>query len=94
VTGVVDIGVFSGLSFKLYTSDRSAGALNLFGLRPTVWTEESQTRDRIGQARGIIMEWFGVHDRRAFDMLRQLSQEANIKLVDVAQQVIDTRGPA
>lgn len=48
------------------------------------------TRDRIGQAKGIIMERFGVDDVRAFDMLRQLSQEGNAKLIDIAQRVIDT----
>lgn len=116
---VLKIGVLSGLSFKLYTSDRSAGALNLFGYQPTVWDEESEivgsvlaahaaaaliasrnseeltsalaTRDRIGQAKGIIMERFGVDDSGAFDMLRRLSQESNTKLVDIAQRVIDTR---
>lgn len=119
---VVQLGVLSGMSFKLYTSDRSAGALNLFGFRPTVWDGENQaigsvlaahaaaallawrhsdeltsalaTRDRIGQAKGIIMERFGVDDSCAFDMLRRLSQESNTKLVDIAQQVIDTRGSA
>jgi AmiR/NasT family two-component response regulator len=50
------------------------------------------TRDRIGQAKGIIMERFGIEDVRAFAMLRQLSQDSNMKLVDVAQRVIETRG--
>jgi AmiR/NasT family two-component response regulator len=50
------------------------------------------TRDRIGQAKGIIMERYGVDDVRAFDMLRRLSQDGNTKLIDIAQRVIDTRG--
>jgi AmiR/NasT family two-component response regulator len=50
------------------------------------------TRDRIGQAKGIIMERFTIDDVRAFAMLRQLSQDSNTKLIDVAQRVIDTRG--
>jgi AmiR/NasT family two-component response regulator len=49
------------------------------------------TRDRIGQAKGIIMERFGIDDVAAFEMMRKLSQDANTRLVDVAQQVIDTR---
>jgi AmiR/NasT family two-component response regulator len=49
------------------------------------------TRDRIGQAKGIIMERYGVDDVRAFDMLRQLSQEGNTKLTEIAQQVVDSR---
>jgi AmiR/NasT family two-component response regulator len=37
------------------------------------------------------MERFNVDDVRAFEMLRQLSQESNIRLADIAQQVIDSR---
>jgi GAF domain-containing protein len=116
---VVEIGIRSGMSFKLYTADRSAGALNLFGFEPTAWDAESESigavlaahaaaavlaaqqqqqlqaallsRDQIGQAKGIIMERFGVDGVRAFEMLRQLSQEGNVKLADVACRVIDTR---
>jgi GAF domain-containing protein len=117
---VVEIGVLSGLSFKLYTSDRTAGALNLFSFKPSAFDAEAETigavlaahaaaailasrqeqqlesalstRDRIGQAKGIIMERYGVDDVRAFEMLRRLSQDSNTKLVDIAQRVIDTRG--
>jgi len=117
---VVKLGILSGLSFKLYTADRTAGALNLFGYQADVWDGEAETvgmvlaahaaaaiiasregdqlqsalttRDRIGQAKGIIMERFNVDDVQAFAMLRQLSQDSNVKLIDVAQQVIDTRG--
>jgi GAF domain-containing protein len=49
------------------------------------------TRDRIGQAKGIIMERFKIDDVHAFGMLRQLSQDTNTKLVEVAERVIDTR---
>jgi GAF domain-containing protein len=116
----VEIGLLSGLSFKLYTSDRTAGALNLFSFKPNSFDAEAETigavlaahaaaailasrqeqqlesalstRDRIGQAKGIIMERYGVDDLRAFDLLRRLSQDSNTKLIDIAQQVIDTRG--
>ncbi|MCK0172742.1 MULTISPECIES: GAF and ANTAR domain-containing protein [Mycobacteriaceae] len=116
----VEMGVLSGLSFKLYTADRTAGALNLFGFQPRVWDTEAETigmvlaahaaaavlasrqgaqlesalstRDRIGQAKGIIMERYKVDDVQAFEMMRRLSQDSNTRLVDIAQQVIDTRG--
>lgn len=115
----VKIGVLSGLSFKLYTADRTAGALNLFGFNPRVWDTDAETtgtvlaahaaaallahregeqlrsalstRDRIGQAKGIIMERYKVDDLQAFEMMRRLSQDANKKLTEIAQQVIDTR---
>lgn len=114
-----DLGVLSGLSVKLYTADRTAGALNLFSFKPNAFDTHDETvaailaahaaaailaskhgeqlvsalstRDRIGQAKGIIMERYGVDDVRAFEMLKQLSQDGNTRLVDVAQRVIDTR---
>ncbi len=116
----VELGVLSGLSFKLYTADRTAGALNLFAFKPDVWDTDAETtgavlaahaaaailagrreeqmqaalasRDRIGQAKGIIMERYAVDDVRAFEMLRLISQESQTKLADIAQRVIDTRG--
>lgn len=117
---VVEIGVLSGLSLKLYTSDRTAGALNLFSFKVHAFDAADETtgvvlaahaaaailasrqgeqlesalstRDRIGQAKGIIMERFGIDDLQAFEMLRKLSQDSNTRLIDVAQRVIDTRG--
>ncbi len=116
----VQLGVLSSLSFKLYTAERTAGALNLFSFTAGVWDTEAETigsvfaahaaaaimagrhgeqmqsalssRDRIGQAKGIIMERYGVDDVRAFELLRRLSQESQSKLVDIAQRVIETRG--
>ncbi|MGB6205735.1 GAF and ANTAR domain-containing protein [Mycobacterium sp.] len=118
----VQLGVLSGLSFKLYTADRTAGALNLFGFEADGWDTDAETtgavlaahaaaailagrgaehlqaalasRDGIGQAKGIIMERYGVDEIRAFEMLRLLSQESQIKLVDIAQRVIESRGDA
>jgi GAF domain-containing protein len=117
---VVELGVLSGLSFKLYTTNRTAGALNLFAFKPNAFDGEDETigtvlaahaaaailasregeelqsalstRDRIGQAKGIIMERYNVDDIRAFEMLRRLSQDSNTRLVDIAARVIDTRG--
>jgi GAF domain-containing protein len=116
---VVKLGVLSGLSVKLYTADRTAGALNLFGLKANAFDAEDETiatvlaahaaaailasregeqlqsalstRDRIGQAKGIIMERYGVDDVAAFEMLRRLSQDSNTRLADIAQRVIETR---
>ncbi len=118
-SAVVELGVLSGLSVKLYTADRTAGALNLFGFKANAFDGEDETiatvlaahaaaailasrqgeqlqsalstRDRIGQAKGIIMERYGIDDVRAFEMLKQLSQDSNTRLTDIAQQVIETR---
>ena len=116
----VQLGVLSSLSFKLYTAERTAGALNLFSFTAGVWDTEAETigsvfaahaaaaimagrygeqmqsalstRDRIGQAKGIIMERYGVDDVRAFELLRRLSQESQSKLVGIAHRVIETSG--
>lgn len=115
----VEQGILSGLSIKLYTAERTAGALNMFGTKPNAFDAEDETigailaahaaaallasregeqlksamstRDRIGQAKGIIMERYGVDDVRAFEMLKQLSQDSNTRLAEIAQRVIDTR---
>ena len=115
----VERGVLSSLSIKLYTAERTAGALNLFGHRAGAWDADAETtgsvlaahaaaailaarhgeqlqsavstRDRIGQAKGIIMERFGVDDVRAFELLRILSQESQVKLIDIAQRIIESR---
>lgn len=43
------------------------------------------SRDLIGQAKGILMERFGLDERRAFELLVRSSQDTNIKLADVAR---------
>jgi GAF domain-containing protein len=49
------------------------------------------SRDIIGQAKGIIMERHGVDEVQAFALLTRLSQESNTKLLDVAKGVVETR---
>jgi GAF domain-containing protein len=49
------------------------------------------SRKLIGQAQGILMERYDLDDNRAFEVLRRHSQNANLKLRDVAQMVVDTR---
>lgn len=52
------------------------------------------SRDIIGQAKGIIMERYGVNSSQAFDLLRTLSQNENILLADVARQLVSVDHPA
>ena len=44
-----------------------------------------QSRDIIGQAKGILIERYGVDDTEAFQMLVKASQDTNIKLAKVAE---------
>jgi hypothetical protein len=48
------------------------------------------SRDTIGQAKGMIMERYGVDAVRAFDLLRKLSQDSNVPLIKVATELIST----
>jgi GAF domain-containing protein len=116
---VLELGVRSSISFKLYTGDRTAGALNVFSRKPHSFDADSEvigsilaahaaaailasrdseqlqaallSRDLIGQAKGILMERFELDAVGAFDMLRKLSQQMNVRLTEVAQRVVDTR---
>jgi GAF domain-containing protein len=54
-------------------------------------TTAVDARKLVGQAMGILMERFDVNSDRAFAILQRYSQDNNIKLRDVAQQLIDTR---
>jgi hypothetical protein len=44
-----------------------------------------ENRDVIGQAKGILMERFGIGQQQAFSMLVESSQNTNMKLVKVAE---------
>ena len=47
-----------------------------------------QSRDLIGQAKGVLMERTGCSAEEAFDMLRRTSQHSNRKLTSVAEEVV------
>jgi GAF domain-containing protein len=116
---VCKLGVRSSISFKLYTGDRTAGALNVFSRSPHSFDADSEvigsilaahaaaavlasrdsqqlqaallSRDLIGQAKGMLMERFDVDAGGAFDMLRKLSQQMNVRLAEIAQRIVETR---
>ncbi len=49
------------------------------------------SRTVIGQAQGILMERFDIDSGRAFDVLRRVSQDKNVRLHKVAAELIATR---
>jgi GAF domain-containing protein len=115
---VCELGVRSSISFKLYTGERTAGALNVFSRSPHSFDADAEvigsilaahaaaailasrdsqqlqaallSRDLIGQAKGILMERFSIDAVGAFEMLRKLSQQMNVRLAEIAQRVVDT----
>jgi GAF domain-containing protein len=53
------------------------------------------SRDVIGQAKGMIMERYGVDAVQAFELLRKLSQDSNVPLIKVATELVaDTQSAA
>lgn len=51
-------------------------------------------RDTIGQAKGMLMERYGLDADGAFGLLRTLSQEQNIRLHEVARRLVAADHPA
>ena len=48
-------------------------------------------RKRIGQAQGILMERFDLGEEQAFQVLLRYSQSHNLKLRDVAEELVQSR---
>jgi GAF domain-containing protein len=88
--GVIDRGrglllaAMAGLAFSSAQSheDEERRAANLH--------QALATREIIGQAQGILMERERLSSDQAFDILRRASQHLNLKLRDIAQNLVDT----
>jgi GAF domain-containing protein len=50
-----------------------------------------ETRTVIGEAIGILMERYDIDAKRSFDVIRRLSSQSNVKLRDLAEQIVSTR---
>ena len=55
-------------------------------------TAALDTRDMIGQAKGMLMARYGLTADRAFDMLRRLSMDGNRRLSDLADEIVRSEG--
>lgn len=70
-------------------------AITLITARKEVQFESAlASRDVIGQAKGIIMERFKLDATRAFAMITKLSQDGNIPVRVLAQQIVDSLAAA
>jgi transcriptional regulator with GAF, ATPase, and Fis domain len=47
------------------------------------------SRDVIGQAKGMLMERYGVNAIQAFELLRKLSQDSNTPLISIATDLVE-----
>ena len=65
-------------------------AMLLYGANTAIHLQRAvDSRDLIGQAKGLLRERFKVDDEGAFQMLVKSSQETNMKLTAVAQWLLD-----
>lgn len=55
--------------------------------------QKAQSRDVIGQAKGILMARSGLTEDEAFEMLKKASQRMNVKLRDVARRIAEQPPP-
>jgi hypothetical protein len=68
-------------------------ALVLYGSQQAVHLQNAvDSRDVIGQAKGILMERFTIDAESAFQMLVKSSQQTNMKLTAVAEWLTTSRG--
>ncbi len=74
---------FTGLMFATHAAVAITGARQEETLSAAL-----AHRDVIGQAKGIVMERFHLDAPRAFALLTRLSQTENIKLRDIATQLV------
>ncbi len=51
------------------------------------------SRDIIGQAKGMIMERYQIDAVEAFDRLRQLSQQSNIRVAEISRRLVEADRP-
>ncbi len=88
--GVIDRGKAALLAAAADLAFSSAQSLEIEERRTSTLQAALATREIIGQAEGILMERERINSDQAFDVLRRASQHLNMKLRDVAQDLVDT----
>jgi GAF domain-containing protein len=100
-----DAGTIGGLNLYSTSSDRvseeAEATAELFAAHAAIALSNAheretlnqalQSRKVIGQAIGIIMERYDMNEDRAFAFLVRASSQSNIKVRDIAQELVDQR---
>lgn len=68
-----------------------ASVAMLAARRAAALEQKAESRDLIGRAKGILMARSGASDEEAFAMLRNASQRMNVKVRDIAQQLVEQK---
>jgi GAF domain-containing protein len=88
------IGTFESLEMLSKLFAHQAATVISYANEIQTLREAVDTRATIGQAIGILMERYKLDDKRAFAFLARLSQQRNIKLRKLAEEVNKTVDPA
>jgi GAF domain-containing protein len=84
-----DESVALGEVFAAHCATVLASAIAQEGFRMAL-----ESRDVIGQAKGVLMARHNITATRAFELLRRVSQERNVKLRELARMVAERGGLA
>jgi GAF domain-containing protein len=82
------VGAFDDLETLSGLFAHQAGVAIAYAHHVENLEEAVRTRTTIGQAVGIVMERYHLDDERAFAFLARLSQQRNVKLRQVAEELI------
>jgi hypothetical protein len=83
------VGALADIAFLAELFSQHARTAITFAQEIDGLTQAVTSRQLIGQAVGILMERYQLSDERAFAFLARVSQDRNVKLRLVAQEVID-----
>ena len=84
----VDDGAFSDLGFLGPLFQHQSAIAIAYAHEVQDLREAIETRQMIGGAVGIAMERYDLNEQRAFAFLARLSQQHNVKLRLVAQEIV------
>jgi GAF domain-containing protein len=79
------------LAFVAGVAVKNAQSFTRLGAVVGQLNEALQTREKIGKAIGILMERENRTEDEAFELLRRVSQRSNVKLRDIAEEILKKR---
>lgn len=82
----------SAVEASLYAQRQESLALENKQLMRAIETA-IETRDVIGQAKGVLMERFNIDAGGAFGLLTRLSQQTNTRVEPIARTLVETKRP-